>query len=256
MPEILPQDKPENDWQWLTGQLAESFIRREIEKIENLLPEKYYAVGLQLGIPIGASYLAQVNGNIRIHLDNDIIAFDICGNNNKDYSIYSDMHQLPLGRQAADLVILPHTLDLSPNPTLVLREISQVIDEDGTLVLTGFNPASLLGLSKFLSKKIKRKKVTPASYSARHVKDWLQLIGFEVFASCYMDYLPPVSHPRVRRALGFLDKAGDRWWPVFAGVYIILAKKKDWKPAKVSMLDSIKKRLNPKLPQPAARNRG
>ncbi len=255
MPEKVAQNKPENDWQWLTGQLAESFIRREIDLIKQLLPEKYYAVGLQLGIPTSTSYLSQVNANFRIHLDDSAVDCDLKRDDRKDYCIYSDMFQLPLGRHAADLVILPHTLDLSSNPTLVLREISQVIDEDGILVLTGYNPTSLLGLSKFLSKKIKRKQTVPISYTARHVKDWLQLIGFEVFASCYMDYLPPVSHPRIRKTLGFLDKAGDRWWPVFAGVYIILAKKRGWKPAKLSMLDSIKKRLNPKLPQPAARNR-
>ena len=256
MPQNSVQNIQNNDWQRLRGRLADEIIQREIIEIVRLLPEKYYAVGLQLGMPAQKSYLNDVNGNFRIHLDSHVSECNVIKDENKDYYVCSDTFQLPFSRRSADLVILPHTLDLSTSPTLVLREISQVIDEDGTLVLTGFNPASLLGLSKFLSRKIKRKKNVPISYSPRHIKDWLELIGFEVFAGCYLDYLPPVSHPRVRRALGFLDKAGDRWWPVFAGVYIILARKKDWKPEKISMIDSIKKRLNPKFPQPAAQRRG
>ena len=256
MPQDSIQNKSNNDWQRLRGRLAEEFIQREITEIAHLLPDKYYAVGLQLGMPAQRSYLNDVNGNFRIHLDNCTSDCDVITDEHKDYYVCSDTFQLPLSRRSADLIVLPHTLDLSASPTLVLREISQVIDEDGILVLSGFNPTSLLGLSKFLSRKIKRKKDVPISYSPRHVKDWLQLIGFEVFASCYLDYLPPVSHPRIRRALGFLDKAGDRWWPVFAGVYIILARKKDWRPEKISMIDSIKKRLNSKFPQAAVQRRG
>jgi len=250
------QNKQNNDWQQLQGQLAEDILSREIAKIRHLLPQRYYAVGLQLGLPANKAYLSQINGNFRIYLDDTMAAGSVSGEIDKDYCVCSESFQLPLSACAADLIILPHTLDLSPTPTLVLREVSQVIDEDGIMVLTGFNPASWLGFTKFLSKNIKRRKNVPTSYSPRHVKDWLELIGFEVFASCYLDYLPPVSHPRVRKALGFLDKAGDRWWPVFAGVYIIMAKKKNLKPVKVSMIDSIKKRLNPKFPQPAARHRG
>ena len=245
-----------NDWQWLSGELANQIIEHEVLAVQRLLPEKFYATGLQLGIPTGKSYFNQVNGSTQIFISMSLSQqnFELPAKFNR--IVHSEAHQLPFGRRAADLIIMPHTLDLNYSPIHVLREVSQIIDDDGTLVLSGFNPASFIGLSKSVSKNIKRKKDVPTSYTPRRVKEWLQLIGFEVTASCYIDYLPPVTNPSLRRALAFLDKAGERWWPVFAGVYIIIAKKQNWIPEKISMFDSIKTRLNRKFPQPATRNHG
>ena len=245
-----------NDWQWLSGELAHDIIGREINEVHKLLPRKYYATGIQLGVPCGRSYFNKVDGSMQIFIDKNIDEADTVPEIEINRFVYSDVNLLPFGRRAADLIVMPHTLDLNYSPIHVLREVSQVIDDDGTLVLTGFNPASFMGMSKLISKKVKRKKDVPLSYTPGRVKEWLQLIGFEVTASCFIDYLPPIRHSRVRRVFGFLDKAGERWWPVFAGVYIIIARKQNWIPEKISMFDTLKKRLNRKLPQPATRSRG
>ena len=246
-------EKNINDWQWLNAQLAEEIIAREIVEIQKLLPQKFYATGLQLGIPCGRSYFNKADGSMQIFINTNLALPESAHEIQSNRHVQSDVNQLPFGRRAADLIIMPHTLDLNYSPIHVLREVSQIIDDDGILVLTGFNPASFVGMSKLIAKKIKRRKNIPPSYTPIRVKEWLQLIGFEVTASCFIDYLPAINHSGVRKALGFLDKAGERWWPVFAGVYIIIAKKQNWIPEKISMLDSIKNRLNRKFPQHATR---
>jgi len=243
-----------SDWQWLSGELAHEITGREILEVQKLLPNKFFATGLQLGIPCGRSYFSKVDGSMQIFVNTNLALPDSMQEIQLDRHVLSDVNQLPFGRRAADLIIMPHTLDLKYSPIHVLREVSQIIDDDGILALTGFNPMSFMGVSKLITKKIKRRKDVPPSYTPGRVKEWLQLIGFEVTASCYIDYLPPINHAGVRKALGFVDKAGERWWPVFAGVYIIIAKKQNWIPEKISMFDSIKNRLNRKFPQPATRH--
>ncbi len=242
-----------NGWQWLSGELAHEIIGREIIEVQKLLPNKFYATGLQLGIPYGRSYFSKSDGSMQIFVNTNLSLVDSIQENQPGRQVFSNVNQLPFGRRAADLIVMPHTLDLKYSPIHVLREVSQIIDDDGILALTGFNPASFVGASKLIARKIRRRKDVPPSYTPGRVKEWLQLIGFEVTASCFIDYLPAINHAGVRKALGFLDKAGERWWPVFGSVYIIIAKKQNWIPAKISMLDSIRKRLNQKFPQPATR---
>ena len=37
---------------------------------------------------------------------------------------------------------------------------------------------------------------------------------------------PPLAHEAVMERLHFLDKMGDRWWPMTAAVYLVVAKKR------------------------------
>ena len=39
-------------------------------------------------------------------------------------------------------------------------------------------------------------------------------------------YRPPVSKETTMERLRFLDKAGDRWWPMAGAVYLLVAKKR------------------------------
>lgn len=247
------EKKYANEWQWLNQKLAQEMIDREVTEVRKLLPKKYFAIGLQLGIPCGRSYFNEVEGSLQVFVNTGLSMPDTMKAIQADRQVFSDINQLPFGRRAADLIVMPHSLDLKFSPIHVLREVSQIIEDDGILALTGFNPASFVGVSKLIAKQIKRRKNVPPSYTPGRVKEWLQLIGFEVTASCFIDYLPPVNHAGVRKALGFLDKAGERWWPVLGGVYIIIAKKQKWIPVKISMFDTIKNRLNRKFPQPATR---
>ena len=45
-----------------------------------------------------------------------------------------------------DLLVLPHTLELSVDPHMALREVERVLVPEGRVVIAGLNPLSLWGL--------------------------------------------------------------------------------------------------------------
>jgi SAM-dependent methyltransferase len=124
------------------------------------------------------------------------------------------------------VALLPHTLDFSDDPHSVLREVSRVLRPEGHVVILGFNPMSLWGVRRLVA----RRPLTPP-WSAHflrlaRVKDWLKLLDFECTVGSMLYYRPPVAGETAMDRLYFMEKAGDRWWPLMAAVYLIVAKKR------------------------------
>lgn len=89
-----------------------------------------------------------------------------------------DADELPFPGDSMDLVILHHTADFSPDPHQVLRESARVLRGEGRVVLLGFNPISLWGARRLLS----RSRLGPwgGRFLMRsRMEDWLRLLGFE-----------------------------------------------------------------------------
>ena len=134
--------------------------------------------------------------------------------------------QLPIAGQSLDLLVLPHVLEFSPHPHQVLREAERVLRPEGRLLITGFNPFSLWGL--------RRRFGDPEAVGPWHgrfihltrLKDWLALLGFELAGGRMACYAPPVNRLSVLSRFGFLEAAGDRWWALGGGVYLIHAVKR------------------------------
>jgi SAM-dependent methyltransferase len=132
----------------------------------------------------------------------------------------SDPCALPLQTGAVDLVVLPHTLEFSANPHQVLREVSRVLMPEGHVVLSGFNPWSLWGIRRVIS----RNGEFPwrgQFINLPRMKDWMALLGFEVAAGRMGCYVPPLVSETWRRRFGFMEAAGDRWWPFAGGLYFL-----------------------------------
>ena len=131
---------------------------------------------------------------------------------------------LPFAPDTFSTVVLPHILESHDLPHQVLREAHRVLMSEGHIVLTGFNPISLLGIQRSL-----RSSAVFAGryYSPRRVIDWLRLLGFEIVGSAMFQYAPLSRSDNLRKSMQFLEHVGDRWLPMFGGGYMINAKKKD-----------------------------
>lgn len=83
--------------------------------------------------------------------------------------LIADPAALPLPNDSIDLVLLHHILELAAKPHEVLREAARVTLPKGELWVVGFNPSSLLGLSRYL----------PSSWQAQNtwVLHQAQLVG-------------------------------------------------------------------------------
>lgn len=143
-------------------------------------------------------------------------------------TVLNRYEELPFASQSIDLVVMPHILEFAAEPHQVLREVDRVLVPEGQVVITGFNPLSLWGLRQLLT------RLGMAPYLPREgqfialprIKDWLKLLSFEVNRGRFGCYLPWVRSERWLARWRFMDKAGDRWWPVLGSIYMVTAVKR------------------------------
>src|SRR4029077_3523723 len=97
---------------------------------------------------------------------------------------------LPIISGTTDAVILPHSLEIEPDPRAVLREAERVLVGEGQLIVLGFRPFSLWGLRAAAS----RGGYPPGLgrlLSEHRLRDWLGLLGFEVTVARHYLHVAP-----------------------------------------------------------------
>ena len=147
-----------------------------------------------------------------------------------------DFDALPFDSNSLDLVVLPHALELARDPHLALREVERVLMPEGRVVVVGFNPNSLWGLRQQLGRW--RTRVAPGSPRSlflpsagefmryRRLRDWLRLLSFEVEDGRFGCYRMPVTSMQWLARFAWMERVGERWWPVFGAVYFVVAVKR------------------------------
>ena len=58
------------------------------------------------------------------------------------------------------------------------------------------------------------------------LKDWLQLLSFDLNGGRFGCYAPPFASAKWLRRFDFMEKAGARWWPIMGGAYVVRAVKR------------------------------
>jgi SAM-dependent methyltransferase len=170
---------------------------------------------------------------------------------NPRVALITDAAALPFSAASLDLVVLPHTLELSADPHHVLREVERVLVPDGRVVIAGLNPASLWGFRQGRGRLQAALGIGAADGSHLYLpeagefigpwrlRDWLQLLSFEVESDRYGCYRPAVRTDKWLQRTAWVDRAGARWWPILGAVYFVVAVKRvrgvrllgpSWKP--------------------------
>lgn len=137
-----------------------------------------------------------------------------------------DTENWPIMTDAVDAIVLPHTLELARDPHQVLREADRSLIPDGHLVITGFNPRSLWGLRRVLSRKRGTLPWSARFRSISRIKDWLGLLGFDVLQSRFLFQRPPLQSTRLLSRLQFLEPADGAGSLLLSGAYILVARKR------------------------------
>lgn len=141
-------------------------------------------------------------------------------------ALAADPMQLPLASHSVDLVVLPHTLESTADPHLVLREAERVLIPEGQLVISGFNPLSLWRLRQLFARRGAGAPWDERFIGLLRLKDWLHLLGFELNGGRFGCYAPPFASPQWLSRFAFMEQAGARWWPIMGGVYVVRAVKR------------------------------
>jgi SAM-dependent methyltransferase len=142
--------------------------------------------------------------------------------------LFAQFESLPLDSQSLDLIVLPHTLELSAEPHQLLREVERVLRPEGRLLISAFNPWSLWGVRQKVGHWTGYRYLPEvrAMISLPRLKDWLKLLNFELQGGRFGCYRPPCPSEKALSRSSFFDRAGDRWWPVLGAVYIVMAIKR------------------------------
>lgn len=204
---------------WFERSLGRSLQANEVDRLRPVLSGLYAVRAVQLGRVGSFDYFGSCDAPSRYVVDN--LASTVDGN------VKALPEALPFDGNSIDLALLPHTLDFSPDPHQVLREVERILVPEGHVVILGFNPVSFFGIKRLLQRRSRRTEPWNANFiSLRRIKDWLALMHFDITGGSMMYYRPPLVNPQLLDRLFFLDKMGDRWWPMMAGVYLLVARKR------------------------------
>jgi SAM-dependent methyltransferase len=150
------------------------------------------------------------------------------GGEHTKVAVINRYEELPFASASIDLVVMPHILEFAHEPHQVLREVDRVLVPEGHVVITGFNPGSLWGLRQLMARVgVSPYLPRPGQFIAlSRLKDWLKLLSFEVNRGRFGCYSPWARSDRWLARWRFMEKAGDRWWPVLGSIYLLTAVKR------------------------------
>ena len=148
-------------------------------------------------------------------------------------AMVTDAGALPFSANSLDLLVLPHTLELSQDPHATLREVERVLVSEGRVVISGLNPTSLWAMRQrrahFYQRFGRSDLFLPEAgefIGYWRLRDWLRLLNFEVESGCFGCYRPAFETNKWLSRFEWMDTAGGRWWPILGAVYFLVAVKR------------------------------
>jgi len=207
--------------QWFTRQPGQSLLAVEALSLRSVLPALYGRIAVQLGCAGPLDLLEACNAYVRAVVDLPELAGPSAVGR-----VGGQPEQLPFDAGSVDLMLLPHTLEFADDPHQVLREVNRVLTPEGHVVILGFNPFSLWGLWRLFHRRNAEAPWSGHFLHLARLKDWLKLLDFELTQGEMLYYRPPLANVRNMERLRFLDKAGNRWWPLTGAVYLTVARKR------------------------------
>jgi SAM-dependent methyltransferase len=214
---------------WLKTPPGEYLLAWERERFDQAVSDVFGFHALQLGLP-------EIDALRTNRIPHQWLALDAAAPNEpaaRQVALLTHSVALPFASNSLDLVVLPHTLELSLDPHTTLSEVERVLVPEGRVIISGLNPASLWGLRQQRSKFCRRLGFTelfppgPGELIGHwRLRDWLRLLSFEVESAQFGCYRPALDNARWLARFGWMDKAGARWWPIFGAAYFLVATKR------------------------------
>ncbi len=199
---------------WLDTPLGRCLLRMEREQVANVLEQVFGVQLVQIGVWGAPDTFLPLSRTQRCAL--------VGLGPEPGAELITDPGHLALATDSADAVLLPHTLELTPFPHALLREVDRILRPDGHLIILSFNPGSPWGI---------RHLVTLGGYPPGALRlirdarlaDWLQLLSFDVEPPEHYCHVPPLNRCSETAAL---PSRAARWLPFLSGGYLINARKR------------------------------
>ena len=139
--------------------------------------------------------------------------------------VIADVDELPFYEHSVDACILSHCLEYHSDPHHILREAHRTLIPGGYLVITGFNPFSLCGLAQLLPFSRQKLPWTGRFFTPSRVKDWLNLLGFEIISYERFIHSSLARGNRLSRFAAWRS-FGQQYLKPMGSVYMLVARKR------------------------------
>lgn len=206
---------------WFASPLGKVVYEEEIVQLEDILPNLFGYHILQYGYSAESNYLEASRIATKT-----ILFLDEAETNNNVRAIHTRAEELPIAVDSIDVIVLPHILEYSKDAHKLLREMERVLIGDGYVVIMGINPVSLWGLWHMVRCWWGEMPWSGRLISMRRLKDWLSLLDFEVEKTKCFFFSPPLNNQKLLKKLLPLERLGRYCWPIFGGLYVVVAKKR------------------------------
>ena len=127
--------------QWFRQPAGQFLFEQEQSALNQILPNIFGYHLVQVGSIGGEDLLSasRISHKVTVQLQEH-------AESNTHAGLVCSAESLPFMSDSVDVVFAPHVLEFTANPHKLLREMERMLIGDGHLILTGFNPLSLLGL--------------------------------------------------------------------------------------------------------------
>lgn len=207
--------------QWYQRYLGQQLLAAESEHLDALISDLFGYYFLQLGglaDEHSLSRASRIQNHIYLELEARQKTSHTAG--------FADAAALPIVSEGVDLVLLPHVLEFHPNPHEILREVDRVLIPEGHMAIIMFNPLSLWGITRLM---LGWRSCVPWCGKFRtvnRIKDWLNLLRFDVIEQKGVFYRPPFQHQKTMEKLAFMDYFTRFDLPFAHASTILIAKKR------------------------------
>jgi len=214
--------------------------------LSTILPNIFGYYIAQAGEPTGSNKVLSAS-----NIHNHIIINPSAPLASNLLAIQCKLDELPFLPESIDAIVLFHILEFYKNPKVILRETYDALINGGYLIILGFNPRSLWGITKFL-KRTKNSIWNSNWISPNKMRHWLINTGFSVGDYQTFYFRPPNENTE---KMLFMEGVGQIFWPYCGASYMFIAHKTTTIATPVNELKSLvnNQKMAEALPKPTSR---
>ena len=210
--------------QHISDALIARLEKMEQEFIAQFSSDSVIEHALLLGDPRQSNLLQSCRGLHR-HL--------VCENYPKSRShvaqlCLSHFTDLPYAKESMDFIILPHVLEFTPEPKIVLEEAAECLSQRGSLLLFSLSP-----FSRFVPLHDKENTSHFSPISLYTTKRLLAETGLKVTTS--QSFFSMLSSVPDTKLIRFFDKIVMPYLPFLCNAYCVVAQKTTIPPARIPL---------------------
>jgi len=224
---------------WFSCGLVQRILKQEQLFLDTLLPELFGYHLMQLSVLNDKCLYEKSSTSHQFSMNFQLDNKEKKDDSIKQTGVISSYEELGIDSDAVDVSLLHHVLDYSQHPQQLLREVTRVTIPNGYIVICGFNPYSLMGMSRPVACLFSKKhNLRYQQLRVGRLIDWFQVLGLEMM-QCHRGYY---GLPMNRYYSSAMDNIGRSVVPVFGSFYILVARKtvssmtmirSDWKSRKM-----------------------